>query len=54
MKLERVRLVGILLMCFGGFGLVGALLVLHLTSAQFEVVAALWTVAGALAWWKWR
>lgn len=51
MNPQRIRLVSILLMCFRGFGLVGALLALHLSPAQFvAVVAALWALAGALAW----
>jgi len=38
---QQLRLLSLLLMCFGGFGLVGFILALYLSPAQFAAVAAL-------------
>ena len=53
MTQERLRLYAILAACALISGAVGFLLALHLTPVQFAAVAALWAVAGALAWWRW-
>jgi hypothetical protein len=55
MNLQRSRLIGILLMCFGGFGLLGGLLAwaLHGHPVLAAVTLGLVVVGGGLAWWRW-
>jgi hypothetical protein len=55
MNPQRIRLIGILLMCFGGFGFAGGLLAWALRdNPTLELVTLGLVIVGAvLAWWKW-
>jgi hypothetical protein len=54
MTRQRLRLYALPATCALVSGAVGFVLARHLTPPQFAAVAALWAVAGALAWWTWQ